>query len=96
MINHQTIQERFLRYHAEHPEVYKSICVLARKALARGLKQFGIARIWEVLRWEYYIERDGKEEFKLSNSFRSRYARLIMETEPDLAGFFTTRELRSA
>lgn len=50
-MTHQTIQERFLRYHAEHPEVYKGICMLARKAAARGHRQFGIARIWEVLRW---------------------------------------------
>lgn len=92
----QTIQERFLRYHAEHPEVYTGICLLARKALARGHRQFGIARIWEVLRWEYYVIGDSKEEYKLCNNYRSRYARLIMEQEPELAGFFTTRELRSA
>jgi hypothetical protein len=39
---------------------------------------------------------DSKEEFRLSNSYRSRYARLIMEQEADLQDFFTTRELRTA
>lgn len=96
MLHFQTIQERFERFHASHPEIYTALCQFARKAKARGHKQYGIARLWEVLRWEYYIVGTSNEEYKLSNSFRSRYARLIMEQEPDLAGFFTTRELRSA
>jgi hypothetical protein len=91
-----TIQERFEKFHAHHPDVYAGLCALARKAKARGHKTFGIARIWEVMRWEVSVASDLVEEYKLSNSFRSRYSRLIMEQEPDLAGFFTTRELRSA
>lgn len=96
MLNHQTIQERFERFHASNPDVYKGLCKFARQAKAKGHRQYGIARIWEVLRWEYCVANDTLEDFKLSNNYRSRYARLIMEPEPDLAGFFTTRELRSA
>jgi len=90
-----TIQERFEKFHASHPDVYIGLCAFARKAKARGHKVYAIARIWEVMRWEVSVERDEIEEYKLSNSFRSRYSRLIMDQEPDLAGFFTTRELRT-
>ena len=37
----------------------------------------------------------GEEPFKFSNDFTSRYARLMMEQEEDLQGFFELRELRS-
>jgi hypothetical protein len=35
------------------------------------------------------------EEYKLSNDYRSRYARLIMEENEDLRGFFRTRALQT-
>jgi len=48
--------------------------------------------LFEVLRWNYYLEVDqGEEEFKLSNDFRAPYARLIMQQELDLADAFNTR-----
>jgi hypothetical protein len=34
-------------------------------------------------------------QWKLDNSMRSHYARLLMATTPDLHGFFETRQLRS-
>lgn len=36
-----------------------------------------------------------RAEFTINNSFRSRYARLIMANEPDLVGLFETRQLRT-
>ena len=33
--------------------------------------------------------------FKLNDHYTSRYARLIMEREPDLRGIFRTRKLMS-
>ena len=52
----------------------------------------GIAMLFEVLRWNYYLNIDmGEEEFKLSNDFRAPYARLIMESEPDLNDVFQIR-----
>jgi hypothetical protein len=34
--------------------------------------------------------------FRDCNDYRSRYARLVMQQEPDLAGLFTLRQLESA
>jgi hypothetical protein len=89
------IQRRFLAFHRANPFVYLKLVELARRARDRGMTRYGIRRLWEVMRWEIAmdIQRDG--EFRLNDHFHSRYARLIMEQEPDLAGFFETRFLRS-
>jgi hypothetical protein len=93
----QTIQDRFDKFHAAHPDVYSKLCEYARAVVAAGYNNIGIALLYERLRWYYQIERpDGIEAYKLSNDFRSRYARLIMSQEADLQGFFKTRELESA
>jgi len=46
-----------------------------------------------VLRWERAMKTTDQTEWKLNNNYTSRYARLIMEQEPDLEGFFVTRGL---
>lgn len=88
-----TIQERFADFHARHPEVYAAIVRFAREVQSRGHHKFGIAFIWERARWYLAIEKS--EDYKLNNNYRSRYARLVMEREQDLDGFFDTRELRA-
>ena len=93
----QTIQQRFEDFHAAHPDVYAKLCEYARAVVAAGYNNIGIALLYERLRWYYKIERpEGIEAYKLSNDFRSRYARLIMQQELDLRGFFKTRELEAA
>lgn len=92
-----TIQTRFESFHDRNPDVYVGLCKLARGLKRKGYSDVGIGMLWEVLRYRRHMETDGREVdgFKLSNTFRSRYARLIMDQEPDLAGFFSLRELRS-
>lgn len=91
----RTIQERFEQYHAAHPEVFARLVELARFAKARG-KKVGIRLLWERLRWEFFIERDAGDEYKLNDHLHSRYARLIAQTYPDEFGeFFELRELKT-
>lgn len=90
----QSIQARFRRFHEANPEVYEALVRMARRIKASGQSSYSISGIYEVARFDRFISTTGKP-FKLSNDFRSRYARLIMETEEDLAGFFALRELRS-
>jgi hypothetical protein len=90
-----TIQQRFERFHRDNPTVYVSLVAYARRAKSRGFSHYGIDTLFEILRWHTTIETTDTE-FKLNNNFRSRYARLIMEREPDLADFFELRELKSA
>ena len=88
------IERDFRKFHAENPHVYELLCVKAREAKAAGHARYGIKSIFERVRWHYQIElRHLEEPFKLNNNYTSRYARLIMAQEPDLAGFFEIREL---
>lgn len=91
----RTIQARFLRFHADNPQVYRELCNRARALHERGWNGIGIALLWESMRYDSMLKTDPSEDtWKLSNDYRSRYARLIMEQESDLEGFFTTRGLR--
>ena len=87
-----SIQARFERFNSANPEVYTGLVRLARKLRAQGFASYGIVGLYEVLRYDRSLSTDGKP-FKLSNDFRSRYARLIMDQEADLKDFFKTREL---
>lgn len=91
-----TIEEQFREFHADNPDVYRTLVRLARRALRGGRRRIGIGNLWEVMRWELTLQLDDASEFKLNNNFRSRYARLVMQHEPDLRGVFETRRLLAA
>lgn len=88
------LDARFAAFHHAHPEVYDTLARLARQARAQGRERCGIKLLVEVARWETFLA--GREDgYRLNNSLVSRYARRLMDREPDLRGFFETRELRS-
>lgn len=88
------ISKAFFTFHEKNPQVYTELVKLAREARDKGLKNVGISLLWEVLRWNNLMKADGAA-IKLQNNFRSRYARLIMAQEPDLAGLFKVAKLRN-
>jgi hypothetical protein len=89
------LQEEFATFHLNNPKVYESLVRLARKAKAAGKTKCGIGMLFEVARWEFWLTTEKAGGWKLNNNLRSRYARLIMQQEEDLEGFFDIRELRS-
>ena len=89
-----TIDAAFVRFHSDNPRVYRRLVALARKAKRRGARRLGMKMLFELLRWDHLLKTSG-EPFKLCNSYTSRYARLIMDQEPDLDGIFSTRALTS-
>jgi hypothetical protein len=92
----QTLQQRFTVYHEANPQVYRRLVAMARELRSRGVQRYGIAALWEVLRYQSLTTTDTDGlPFKLSNNHRAYYARLIHQNEPDLDGFFTTRATRS-
>lgn len=92
-----SIQDSFLRFHEANPWVYVALCRLARDLLERGQTKIGIGMLWEVLRWQHArATQDAKSTFKLNNNLRSRYVRLLMDQEKDLAGVFDVRALQAA
>lgn len=87
-------QKRFDEYHQQNPQVLTALIRLTDQAVARGHSHISIELLYNVLRWETMISTVG-DEYKLNNNYKSRYARLIEETRPDLKGIFNMRELRS-
>ena len=87
-----TIEDRFLAFHHTNPQVYSELVSQARILKSSGCRCASIALLYERLRWLHFIATKGEEEFKLNNDFRALYARLIMDQETDLDGFFKTRK----
>lgn len=90
------IEAQFIDFHHAHPEVYVSLVALARRWKNAGHPKVGIGMLFELVRWERGLTLGTDPAgFKLNNNYRSRYARLIMANERDLAGFFDTRQLHT-
>lgn len=87
----ETVAERFERFNAANPHVYRELVRLARALKVRGFRTAGMKALFEQLRWQWAMQTQG-ERYHLNNSYTSYYARLIMERETDLEGFFRTRE----
>lgn len=84
------LESAFTTFHEANPHVYHLIVRFAREKKRAGFKHYGIAGVFERVRWEMPITTEG-DAFKLNNNYRAFYARLVMAECPDLAGFFHTR-----
>lgn len=89
------LDRAFWQFHFEHPHVYELLVRFALEARAAGRHRYGIAMIYERMRWYVLIETNDPLGFKLNNNYRSRYARLLMLYEPELADLFEIRELKT-
>lgn len=89
-----TIQQRFEAFHAANPWVLRAYEKLAADWVARGGTRVGVKMLTEIIRWQYGRQTTGKQ-FRINNSFTSRYARLMLERNPGWSGLFETRGLRA-
>jgi len=64
----------------------------ARALRAAGFRVFGIACIWEAIRYDFALRLGGSKGFRLNNDHRALMAREIMDFDPELDGFFQLRE----
>jgi len=65
----------------------------ARRLKACGWHSYGIAAIFEAIRFDRGLALGpSPDEWKCNNSHRAGLARRIMREHSDLAGFFSTRE----
>ncbi len=80
----------------EDGEIVEAEIVRRARALrAAGRRHYGIAGIWEAVRYDQTIALQGEAgAWRLNNSFRSLLARRVMARVPELEGFFETRDLR--
>lgn len=85
--------ERFLRFHAASPHVYRLFEKFTKEAASKG-KKVGARAVWERMRWELYFETSRDGDYKLNDHFTPYYARLVMLRNEQLAGYFETRDKR--
>lgn len=87
----ETIRETFEDFHAANPHVYEYLREYALMVKRAG-RRIGMKALFERLRWDYLVSTVTNTGFKLNNNYTAYYARLLMENEPELRGFFETRE----
>lgn len=88
----RNLDDRFAAWISANPEVYTAAREIALDLVERGHKRAGIKAIAERMRWLHMVQTQGGE-YLIDNSMLSRLARLLMERNPQLAGFFEIREL---
>lgn len=87
-----SIDQRFARFHENNPMVYLALRDRALALVRQGHKRIGIGMLVEVLRWSAMTTR-GDDIYKIDNSYRSRFARMLIDNEPELVDAIETRKL---
>ena len=84
-----------LKYEAfkeANPWVIESLTKMCYNIYNNGRDHYGIAALVEVLRYQHAVAQDPNSEFKVNNNYRAYMAREIMQNNPMLDGFFSTRK----
>lgn len=89
-----SLEEQFWAFHTRNPHVYDAMVSVAMGMRRAGWQRGAIKMIIERLRWLHALKTQGST-YKLNNNHAPFYARLIMDTVPELAGFFELREQRT-
>lgn len=85
------IERAFLKFHAENPWVYDRLRDMALQLKNSGRSTYGIAALFEVLRYEYALKTVSDDGLKLNNNYRALYARKLAQEEAALRDFFKMR-----
>ena len=91
----KSLQQSFTEFHESNPDVYRALERLALQMWERGRRRIGIGMLFEVLRWDYYLQtNDPNSDLKLNNNYRAYYARLLMSNHPEWVGLFKTKKVK--
>jgi hypothetical protein len=85
------IQRAFDKFDAGNPWVYTQLRSMALQLRRIGRDSYGIAALFEVLRYEHATKTVSDDGLKLNNNFRALYARKLAQNEPELREFFRMR-----
>lgn len=80
---------KFWDFHYKNPHVLEALRSILRRVRSAGKQQYGVAAMFERLRWISEFETVG-DFYKLNNNHRSFYTRLI-DREPEFAGMLQKR-----
>ena len=84
------IVRRFFDFHDQNPHVYNLVKKYALEAKTASRSRFGIAMIWERMRWYVTIETNDRF-FKLNNNHKACYARMLMIDDEFFMNMFQRR-----
>ena len=84
--------QRFRDFCAENPEIIQEARRIAVEK-RRARQHIGMKAIFELIRWNPAFSTTGKK-YKLNNDYTSLMARYLMDTTPELKGYFELRELQ--
>lgn len=88
-----SLEQRFQAFHAANPWLLTAYEQLTREYLAGGATRVSINMLTEVLR--YRAGQTHGDRWKLNNSWRSFYVRLLLAEHPEWDGLFETRAMPS-
>lgn len=80
----------------KHPQVGPRFDQIVFDRIAQGHRHGGAKAAWEVLRWNSPVGADGREAWKLPNSYCTWFARKFARLYPAHASFFRFKRLTSA
>lgn len=84
----------FDQYHQRNPHIYRLLVTMTKCRWSAGDPPIGIASLFEELRRDETVSVRGVT-FKLDNTHRAYYARLIEKKNPRLRGAFIKRRSRA-
>ena len=88
------IERAFDKFDADNPWVYVQLRDMALRLRHTGRDSYGIAALFEVLRYEHATKTVSDDGLKLNNNYRALYARRLAQNEPELIEFFKMRVRR--
>lgn len=87
------IDERFAEWAMRNNPAVRRFIELSLSKKRDGHKRYSADSVMHVLRWETNVRGDDGG-FKWNNDYTSRLARMAMDLEPALRGFFQLRSLK--
>jgi hypothetical protein len=85
------LERRFVEFHRANPKVYAALEAKCLALFEQGRTRIGVAELVEDLRYDQSLKTAG-DQFKINNSFRSFYARLLIYHHSKLASVIGIRE----
>jgi hypothetical protein len=82
----------FWEWLADNMHVFQEFVRLALRTQARGQRRWSADGLCHVLRWRTAVREHSDSGFKINNCATAGLARLAMEVNPRLRGFFEIRQ----
>ena len=82
---------KFPDYHKLNPQIFIELEKISLHAYQRGITRWSIEAAFNIVRWNRFTTAADYDGFKINNSYKAFYSRMLMNKHPELRGFFKTR-----